>query len=122
MTRRSRLLPTIAVVRAAVLVLAACGGRQQPAAAPGTADASSCQAGTGQLTIATGNDHVRTAMQYAIAQATGGEVPESTQHQHALFENSVSGDPSPVQCEPDLPGDIYLSAEMPAEDQAALLE
>ena len=42
------------------------------------------------FTIATGNDHVRTAMQYAIAQATGGEVPESTQHQHALFENSVS--------------------------------
>ncbi len=74
------------------------------------------------FTIATGNDHVRTAMQYAIAQATGGEVPETTQHQHALFENSVSGDPNPVQCEPDLPGDIYLSAEMPAEDQAALLE
>lgn len=74
------------------------------------------------FTIATGNDHVRTAMQYAIAQATGGEVPETTSHQHALFENSVSGDPSPVQCEPDLPGDIYLSAEMPAEEQAALLE
>ncbi|MFC5381556.1 substrate-binding domain-containing protein [Aquipuribacter nitratireducens] len=74
------------------------------------------------FTIATGNDHVRTAMQYAIAQATGGEVPESTAHQHALFENSVTGDPNEVQCEPDLPGDIYLSAELPAEEQAALLE
>lgn len=74
------------------------------------------------MTIATGNDHVRTAMQYAIAQATGGEVPDSTQHQHALFENSVTEEPSPVQCEADLPGDIYLSAEMPADEQAALLK
>ena len=40
------------------------------------------------FTIATGNDHVRTAMQYAIAEATGGEVPDSTEHQHAIFENS----------------------------------
>jgi ribose transport system substrate-binding protein len=37
------------------------------------------------------------------------------------FENSLTGDPSEVQCEPDLPGDIYLSAEMSGEDQAALM-
>jgi ribose transport system substrate-binding protein len=74
------------------------------------------------FTIATGNDHVRTAMQYAIAQATGGEVPDSTEHQHAIFENSVTGDPSEVQCERDMPGDIYLSAELAPEDQAALVE
>ena len=74
------------------------------------------------FTIATGNDHVRTAMQYAIAEATGGEVPDSTEHQHAIFENSVNGDPSDVQCEKDLPGDIYLSAELPPEEQAALVE
>jgi len=72
-------------------------------------------------TIATGNDHVRTAMQYAIATATGGEVPSSTTHQHEPFENSVTGEPSPVQCEAELPGDIYLSAEMSGDDQAALL-
>lgn len=74
------------------------------------------------FTIATGNDHVRTAMRYAIAEATGGEVPEATVHQHEPFENSVTGEPNPVQCEKDLPGDIYLSAEMPAEEQAALLK
>ena len=34
----------------------------------------------------------------------------------------MTGDPNPVECEPDLPGDIYLSAEMSGEDQAALLE
>ena len=27
------------------------------------------------FTVATGNDHVRTAMQYAVAEATGGELP-----------------------------------------------
>lgn len=74
------------------------------------------------MSIATGNDHVRTAMQYAIAEATGGELPSSDTHQHALFEDSVSGDPNPVECESDLPGDIYLSAEMSPEDQAALLK
>ena len=74
------------------------------------------------FTIATGNDHVRTAMRYAIAEATGGEVPEATVHQHEPFENSVTDEPNPVQCEKDLPGDIYLSAEMPAEEQAALLK
>ena len=74
------------------------------------------------MTIATGNDHVRLAMQYAIAEATGGELPSEDTHQHDLFENSVTGDPNPVECEPDLPGDIYLSAEMSPEDQAALLK
>ncbi len=34
------------------------------------------------------------------------------------FEDSVSGKPSPVQCRKDLPGDIYLSAQMKGEDQA----
>jgi hypothetical protein len=62
MTRRSRLMHVVAVACAVALV-AACGGRQQPAAAPGTADASSCQAGTGQLTIATGN---ATGVYYAL--------------------------------------------------------
>lgn len=73
-------------------------------------------------TIATGNDHVRTAMRYAIAEATGGVVPPEEVHQHAPFENSITEQPNPVQCEQDLPGDIYLSAEMPAEEQAALLK
>ena len=73
-------------------------------------------------TIATGNDHVRTAMRWAIAKATDGEVPAATVHKHAPFEDSTTDEPNPVQCEPDLPGDIYLSAEMPAEEQAALLK
>lgn len=74
------------------------------------------------FTIATGNDHVRTAVQWAVALASGGVPPEQESHQHAIFENSITGDPNPVQCEPDLPGDIYLSAELSGEDQAALMD
>jgi TRAP transporter TAXI family solute receptor len=63
MMRRSRLLSTVAVACVAALVVAACGGRQPPAAAPGTAAASSCEASSGQITIATGN---ATGVYYAL--------------------------------------------------------
>ena len=73
------------------------------------------------LTVQTGNDHARTAMDYAIAVATGGEVPAVDAHQHQIFEDSL--DPSkPVQCREDLPGDVYLSAQLSGDDQAALMK
>jgi ribose transport system substrate-binding protein len=73
------------------------------------------------LTVQTGNDHARTAMDYAIAVATGGEVPAVAAHQHQIFEDSL--DPSkPVQCREDLPGDVYLSAQLSGDDQAALMK
>ena len=73
------------------------------------------------MTVQTGNDHARTAIDYAVAVATGGQVPATTAHQHKIFEDSL--DPSkPVQCRKDLPGDIYLSAQLSAEDQAALMK
>jgi ribose transport system substrate-binding protein len=37
-----------------------------------------------------------------------------------VFEDSVSGQPNPVTCRADLPGDVYLSAQMPGEEQAKL--
>ena len=37
-----------------------------------------------------------------------------------MFEDSVSKQPNGVQCEPSLPGDTYLSAEMPGAEQAKL--
>jgi ribose transport system substrate-binding protein len=39
-----------------------------------------------------------------------------------VFEDSVSSDPNPVTCERDLPGDVYLSAQMSGDDQAKLLK
>lgn len=70
------------------------------------------------FTVATGNDNVRLAVQWAVAEATGGTPPSEEIFKAPVFENSVTGEPSPVQCRPDLPGSIYLSAEMSGDDQA----
>jgi ribose transport system substrate-binding protein len=74
------------------------------------------------FTVATGNDNVRLAVQYAIAKASGGKIPTETIFKAPVFENSRTQMPNDVQCESSLPGDIYLSAQMPAADQAALLK
>ncbi|MBV8696652.1 MAG: substrate-binding domain-containing protein [Bradyrhizobium sp.] len=70
------------------------------------------------FTVATGNDNARLAVQWAVAKATGGELPKEETFKAPNFENSVTGKPSAVQCRKDLPGDIYLSAEMKADEQA----
>ena len=73
------------------------------------------------FTVATGNDNARLAMRWAVALATGGTVPEEQIFEAPMFENSVSGSPSAVQCRADLPGAIYLSAELSADDQTAII-
>jgi ribose transport system substrate-binding protein len=70
------------------------------------------------FTVATGNDNVRLAVEWAVASATGGKLPSEDIFKAPMFENSVSGKPHPVQCRKDLPGAIYLSSELPADDQA----
>lgn len=70
------------------------------------------------FTVATGNDNVRLAVDWAVAKATGGQDPTETIFKAPNFENSVTGKPSAVQCRKDLPGSIYLSAEMSGDDQA----
>ena len=70
------------------------------------------------FTVATGNDNVRLAVQWAVAAATGGTPPTDEIFKAPVFEDSVSGKPSAVQCRADLPGSIYLSATMPGDDQA----
>jgi ribose transport system substrate-binding protein len=72
------------------------------------------------ITVTTGNDNVRLAVQYAIAKATGGKLPTEDIFQGPVFEDSVSGQPNPVTCRAELPGDVYLSAQMPGEEQAKL--
>jgi ABC-type sugar transport system substrate-binding protein len=73
-------------------------------------------------TVATGNDNARLAVQWAVALATGGKTPASKQFQAPTYEDSVSSTPSAVKCERDLPGDIYLSAQLKGDAQAALLK
>jgi len=74
------------------------------------------------MTVATGNDNVRLAVDYAVAKATGGVVPSSTTFEAPVFEDSVSHQPHGVDCQKSLPGDIYLSAQMPGSQQAQLLK
>jgi ribose transport system substrate-binding protein len=57
-----------------------------------------------------------------VALATGGTKPDSSTFPSLPFEDSVTSQPNPVTCKADLPGDIYLSAEMPGEAQAKLLK
>jgi ribose transport system substrate-binding protein len=70
------------------------------------------------FTVATGTDNVRLAVQWAIASATGGALPTEQVFKAPTFEDSVSGQPSKVQCRADLPGAIYLSSGVSADDQA----
>jgi ribose transport system substrate-binding protein len=69
------------------------------------------------FTVSTENDNVRLAVQWAVATVTGGTPPTEEIFKGPVFENSVSSQPSAVQCRSDLPGSIYLSAQLPAEKQ-----
>jgi ribose transport system substrate-binding protein len=70
------------------------------------------------FTVATGTDNVRLAVQWAVALATDGKAPDTNIFTAPIFEDSVTGQPNAVQCRKELPGAIYLSSELPAEDQA----
>jgi ribose transport system substrate-binding protein len=70
------------------------------------------------FTVATGNDNVRLAVQHAVAAATGGTPPADEVFKAPVYEDSVSGKPNPVTCRKDLPGAIYLSSELPDDEQA----
>jgi ribose transport system substrate-binding protein len=74
------------------------------------------------FTVSTQNDHARLAIDWAVALATGGKKPPTTHFPALTFENSVTGKPNPVECKANLPGDIYLSAELSAAKQAKLVK
>ena len=67
------------------------------------------------FTVSTQNDHARLAIDWAVALATGGKKPASTHFPSLVFEDSTTGRPNPVECKASLPGDIYLSAQLPAD-------
>src|SRR5438093_538216 len=73
-------------------------------------------------TVSTQNDHARLAIDWAVALATGGKKPTTTHFPSLVFEDSTTGKPHPVECQANLPGDIYLSAELPATVQAKLVK
>jgi ribose transport system substrate-binding protein len=74
------------------------------------------------FTVSTQNDHARLAIDWAIALATGGKKPATTHFPSRAFEDSTTGKPHPVECRANLPGDIYLSAELSPAVQAKLVK
>jgi ABC-type sugar transport system substrate-binding protein len=74
------------------------------------------------FTVSTQNDHARLAIDWAVALASGGKKPATTHFPSRAFEDSTTGRPNPVECKSNLPGDIYLSAELPAAVQAKLVK
>jgi len=74
------------------------------------------------FTVSTQNDHARLAIDWAVALATGGKKPATTHFPAPAFEDSTTGKPHPVECYPNLPGDIYLSAELSPQVQAKLVK
>ena len=50
-----------------------------------------------------------------------GKKPATTHFPSLVFEDSTTGKPNPVECKANLPGDIYLSAQLPAVAQAKLV-
>jgi ribose transport system substrate-binding protein len=72
--------------------------------------------------VSTQNDHARLAIDWAVALATGGKKPATTHFPAPSFEDSTTGKPHPVECYPNLPGDIYLSAELSPAVQAKLVK
>ncbi len=102
------------------------GGRKIPALATSDGNSLSCFWKSQQashpfqmMTVATGNDNVRLAVDYAVAKATGGQLPTADSFQGKVFEDSTDKS-KPVDCQSSLPGDVYLSAQMPGQQQAAL--
>jgi ribose transport system substrate-binding protein len=64
------------------------------------------------FTVDSQNWMSRTAVQFAVAKATGGKVPDSTEVPQKAFEDSISGQPNKVTCDPTLSGDAFLSSHL----------
>jgi ABC-type sugar transport system substrate-binding protein len=73
------------------------------------------------FTVDSQNWMVRTAVQVAVANATGGDVP-STEVPQKPFEDSLTGKPNPVECDSSLSGDAILSSHLNKTDLADALK
>src|SRR5436190_15590056 len=94
-------------------------GRQIPAVATEDSNLLSCDRkkllasnpGFKLFTVDSQNWMVRTAIQYAVAKATGGKLPATTVPQKP-FEDSISKKPHDATCDKSLPGDAFLSSHL----------
>lgn len=100
-------------------------GREIPPIATEDSNELSCdqkKEGFPLFTVDSQNWMVRTAVQFAVAKATGGEVPASTEVPQKPFEDSITGKPNPVECNEKLSGEAILSSHLSEEELAASLK
>jgi len=74
------------------------------------------------FTVDSQNWMVRTAVDFAIAKASGGQIPASTEVPQKVFEDSITGKPHPVTCDKSLPQDALLSSHLSKAALAAALK
>jgi ribose transport system substrate-binding protein len=95
-------------------------GRQIPAVATEDSNLLSCDRqgllkanpGFQLFTVDSQNWMVRTAVDFAVAKASGGQVPSSTVVPQKPFEDSLTGNPHPPTCDKSLSGDAFLSSHL----------
>ena len=100
-------------------------GREIPPIATEDSNELSCdqkKEGFPLFTVDSQNWMVRTAVQFAVAKATGGEVPASTEVPQKPFEDSITGKPHPVMCNEKLTGEAILSSHLTEEELAESLK
>jgi ribose transport system substrate-binding protein len=104
-------------------------GRKIPAVATEDANVLACDWKKRQkdnpefklFTVDSQNWMSRTAVQFAVAKASGGKVPSSPVVPQKAFEDSISGEPNPVTCDPSLSGDAFLSSHLTKDQIKAAL-
>jgi ribose transport system substrate-binding protein len=100
-------------------------GREIPPIATEDSNELSCdqkKEGFPLFTVDSQNWMVRTAIDFAVAEATGGELPASTEVPQKPFEDSITGKPNPVECNEELSGEAILSSHLTEEELAASLK
>lgn len=100
-------------------------GREIPPIATEDSNELSCdqkKEGFPLYTVDSQNWMVRTAVQFAVAKASGGEVPASTEVPQKPFEDSITGKPHPVMCNEKLSGEAILSSQLTEEELAESLK
>ncbi|MBO3750129.1 substrate-binding domain-containing protein [Streptosporangiaceae bacterium NEAU-GS5] len=74
------------------------------------------------FTVSSQNAMSRLAVDFAVAKATGGQVPSSNIYPQSAFEDSIGGSPNQVTCDQTLPMDAFLSSSLSHDQQATALK
>jgi ribose transport system substrate-binding protein len=88
--------------------------RKVPAVAAEDSNAFGCAAkksGFPTMTVSSQNWMVRTAVDFAVAKASGGKIPASDTVKNTVFDDTLNPKLG-VHCDPSLPGDAILSTHL----------